>query len=143
MGLRFRAKRRGTALFVKRAVRTTPYLHQSVRAMSSEVSSAQCPEESKQKTLRPMEVAAILSISRSKVYQLLKDGKIPGGTVLFGCRRVIATDFFAYLNGVGRAKAYARPVYKGRTQGAKTPGRARISTNPRDRRGNQTYRFPR
>src|SRR5262245_10146062 len=47
--------------------------------------------------LRPREVADMLGISRSKIYELIATGELPGITVA-GCIRVSAAAFRAWLD---------------------------------------------
>lgn len=48
------------------------------------------------------EAAHALSMGRSKVYEMVRDGVIPS-VKIDGCRRVKASDLLAYVESIGEA----------------------------------------
>lgn len=48
------------------------------------------------------EAAHVLSMGRSKVYEMVRDGVIPS-VKIDGCRRVKAAALMAYVDGIGEA----------------------------------------
>lgn len=53
--------------------------------------------------LTPLEAAEALSISRSKVYELLAGGQLHSVRI-DGCRRIRAGDLRAYVDGLGASE---------------------------------------